>query len=614
MFDPKLKEALAHVQKPGRYTGGEPGCIIKDKAQVDLRFAFCFPDTYEVGMSFLGMKILYELLNQQPNWWCERAFMPWVDMKAEMERVGLPLYALESKDPLTDFDIVGFTLQYELSYSNILAMLDMAGIPLRAENRGEEWPLIVAGGPCVCNGEPLADFIDMMMLGEGEEQLPHVCRIVEEAKREGLPKKEVLRRIAAVPGCYVPSFYDVTYHEDGRVKAITPNDPAAPAVITKAVIQDMDSQTPPTHFVVPMVGAVHDRAQIEVLRGCVRGCRFCQAGFLYRPMRQRSADKLNEAARQLCDNTGYEEISLTSLSTSDHSQLEPLLDDLLTWTKDEHVSLSLPSLRIDNFSESLVEKTNRVRKTGLTFAPEAGTQRLRDVINKGVTEEEIMRTSRIAFEGGYTGVKLYFMLGLPTETEEDLLGITRLGQKIVDLYYSLPTKPKGKAVNVTISVSTFVPKPFTPFQWCAQDTFDQIVAKHDLLRHSLTTRKISLNYHEVKTSVLEGVLARGDRRLGRVIYTAWKKGCKFDSWEEHFDFDKWKEAMDEAGLTMEFYASRERSPEEILPWDHIDVGVTKAFLLREYEKAKRAEITPNCKEHCAGCGANKLIGGGRCIG
>lgn len=609
MFDPKLKEALAHVQKPGRYTGGEPGCIIKDKAQVDLRFAFCFPDTYEVGMSFLGMKILYELLNQQPNWWCERAFMPWVDMKAEMERVGLPLYALESKDPLTDFDIVGFTLQYELSYSNILAMLDMAGIPLRAEDRGEEWPLIVAGGPCVCNGEPLADFIDMMMLGEGEEQLPHVCRIVEEAKREGLPKKEVLRRIAAVPGCYVPSFYDVTYHEDGRVKAITPNDPAAPAVITKAVIRDMDSQTPPTHFVVPMVGAVHDRAQIEVLRGCVRGCRFCQAGFLYRPMRQRSADKLNEAARQLCDNTGYEEISLTSLSTSDHSQLEPLLDDLLTWTKDEHVSLSLPSLRIDNFSESLVEKTNRVRKTGLTFAPEAGTQRLRDVINKNVTWPEIERTCSLAFKAGYTSVKLYFMMGLPTETMEDIEGIADTAQKVVDLYYANPDKPKGKSVQVTISVACFVPKPHTPFQFVPQDTEEQLKEKQQHLLHSVHSKKIHVNYHDSSISFLEAVFAKGDRRLGRVLETAYRKGCFFDGWDECFHYDRWMEAFAECGLDTAFYANRFIGLDEVTPWSHMDYGVSHDFLVREYQKAMAAQTTPPCNRKCGACGANKFVGG-----
>ena len=413
-ISPRLKEALSHVQKPGRYTGGEPGSVYKEKEKVDVRFAFCFPDTYEVGMSFLGEKILYELLNQHENWWCERAFMPWLDMKAEMERLGLPLYTLESKDPLTDFDAVGFTLQYELSYTNILAMLDLAGIPLYAADRDERWPLIVAGGPCTCNSEPLAAFFDVIQLGEGERQLPAICAAIEQGKKEGISKQELLLRIAKIPGVYIPAFYDVDYYEDGRVRSITPNQPGVPAVVTKAIIQNMNDFAPPTNFVVPMVGAIQDRASIEVLRGCVRGCRFCQAGFLYRPMRQRDAALLNKAAQDLCANTGYEELSLSSLSTSDHSQLEELLDGLNSWAPAEHVSLSLPSLRMDNFSESLIEKTTRVRKSGLTFAAEAGTQRLRDVINKNVTWDEIEKTCRIAFEAGYTSVKLYFMMGCIT--------------------------------------------------------------------------------------------------------------------------------------------------------------------------------------------------------
>ncbi len=608
MFDEKLKAALAAVQKPGRYTGGEPGCVYKDKAELDLRFAFCFPDTYEVGMSFLGMKILYELLNQNPRWWCERAFMPWVDMKAEMEKRSIPLYCLESKDPLTAFDVVGFTLQYELSYTNILAMLDLAGIPLRAADRGEEWPLVVAGGPCVCNAEPLADFIDMMMLGEGEEQLPAVCELVCKAKAEKWEKKRLLRAMADIPGCYVPSLYDVQYNEDGTIRAIQPLD-GVPAVVKKAIIRDMDSQPLPTHFVVPMIGAVHDRAQIEVLRGCVRGCRFCQAGFLYRPMRQRSADKLNQAARDLCGNTGYDEVSLTSLSTSDHSQLEPLLDELLEWTPGEHVNISLPSLRIDNFSESLIAKTTKVRKSGLTFAPEAGTQRLRDVINKNVTWDEIEKSCRIAFDAGYTSVKLYFMMGLPTETLEDIEGIAETAQKIVDLYYKNPDRPKGKGAQVTISVACFVPKPHTPFQFWPQDTKEMLEEKQKHLIHSVKSRKITVRYHDSKTSFLEAVFAKGDRRLGRVLEEAYRRGCYFDGWDDQFHYDTWLEVFRDLGVDMAFYANRAIPTDEITPWEHLYYGVDKRYLVSEYEKAMQAQTTPPCNRKCSGCGANKLLGG-----
>lgn len=613
MLKDQLEPLLLKVQKPIRYVGGEFNSVVKDKKNIRTRMALCFPDNYEIGMSHLGLKILYSLINAREDCWAERVYAPWPDMEALMRENHIPLYGLESLDPLREFDFLGFSLQYELSYTNILNMLDLAGIDPLAENRTNDDPVIFAGGPCAMNAEPLCDFFDCFQLGEGEEIMLEMIDLYQKHRASGKwDKKAFLKDAAQIPGMYVPSLYDVTYHEDGTIAAITPKD-GAPATITKRIVKDFDKVFYPDTFIVPYTEVVHDRAVLEVMRGCIRGCRFCQAGFIYRPIRAKKPDTLCSQGKALCDSTGYEEMSLASLSTSDHPQVEEMLDKIIDYTQEEHINLSLPSLRVDNFSKELLEKVSKVRKSGLTFAPEAGTQRLRDVINKGVTEEEIMRTSRIAFEGGYTSVKLYFMLGMPFETMEDVLGITALGQRVVDLYYSLPTKPKGKAVNVSISVSTFVPKPFTPFQWAAQDTYDEIVEKQHALTHSVTTRKISLAWHEVRTSVLEGVIARGDRRLGKAIYNAWKMGCKFDSWEEFFDFDKWVKAIADAGLTMEFYASRQRTPDEIFPWDHIDVGVSKAFLRREYEKASRAEVTPNCKEHCAGCGANKLIGGGRCI-
>ena len=612
MLKEKLEPLLLKVQKPIRYVGGEYNSIVKDKAAVKTRMALCFPDNYEIGMSHLGLKILYSLINAREDCWAERVYAPWPDMEALMRENQIPLYGLESLDPLTEFDFIGFSLQYELSYTNILNMLDLAGLDPIAANRKNDDPIVFAGGPCAMNGEPLCDFIDCFQLGEGEEIMLEMIDLYQKHRASGKwDKKAFLREAAQIPGMYVPSLYEVSYHEDGTIAAITPKD-GAPEKITKRIIKDFDKVFYPETFIVPYTEVVHDRAVLEVMRGCIRGCRFCQAGFIYRPVRAKSPDTLCRQGKALCDSTGYEEMSLASLSTSDHPQVEEMLDKIIDYTQEAHINLSLPSLRVDNFSGELLEKVSRVRKSGLTFAPEAGTQRLRDVINKGVTEEEIMRTSKIAFEGGYTSVKLYFMLGLPFETMEDVLGITALGQRVVDLYYSLPSKPKGKGVNVSISVATFVPKPFTPFQWAAQNTYDEIVEKQSALTHSVTTRKISLAWHEVRTSVLEGVIARGDRRLGKAIWNAWKMGCKFDSWEEFFDFDKWKQAIADAGLTMEFYASRERSADEIMPWDHIDVGVSKAFLRREYERASRAEVTPNCREKCAGCGANRLAEGGVC--
>lgn len=601
---------LDKVEKPGRYTGGEWGSVVKNPAEVDIRFAFCFPDTYEIGMSHLGIKILYGLLNERADTYCERVYAPWTDMEKQMRENNIPLYALESKDAINKFDFVAFTLQYELSYSNVLNMLDLGGIPILAAERGEDDPIVCGGGPCAYNAEPIADIFDFFMMGEGEEIMNETMDVYAENKKHGRTKREFLEKIANIEGIYVPSFYDVEYNADGTVKSVTPNNVNAKPVVTKRVIKDMDSVYYPTDYIVPNIEIVHDRIMLEVFRGCTRGCRFCQAGMIYRPVREKSPERLLELADKMIKSTGYEEISLTSLSTSDYSGLQQLCGGLLDMTKPKNINLSLPSLRIDNFSLELMEK---VRHKGLTFAPEAGTQRLRDVINKNITEDDIISSTSLAFNGGYNGVKLYFMMGLPTETDEDIEGISDLASLVADQYFAVPKEKRAKGLRITVSTSCFVPKPFTPFQWEPMDTIENLERKQDILKSKIRSRSIKYNWHDAQVSYLEAVFARGDRRLCKALAEAQKRGVKFDGWAEHFDFDKWMDIFKDCGIDPDFYVTRRRSFDEVLPWDHINVGVSKNFMINENKKAHSETTTPQCREKCSGCGANRF-GGDVCAG
>ena len=605
MIDAKLERILLRVQKPARYTGGEYNEIIKDKAAVDVRFAMCFPDTYEIGMSNLGLRILYGSMNQAEGVWCERAFAPWGDMEEEMRKEHIPLYALESGDSLKSFDFVGFSLGYEMAYTNVLNMLDLAHIPLHSDQRGEDDPIIVAGGTCVYNGEPLADFIDIFSLGEGEDVTLEMIDLYRKGKQAGWSRAEFLQNAAQVPGLYVPSLYEISYHQDGTVQAITPTH-GAPEHIRKRIVADLDKSYFPVKTIIPSTDIVHDRVMLEVFRGCIRGCRFCQAGYCYRPVRPKSVDLLVQQGIASCKDSGYQEMTLSSLSTSDYRPLTELCDGLLEYCDPRNININLPSLRADGFSMGIMQRLQRVRKTSITFAPEAGTQRMRDTINKNVKEEDLLQSCRTAFEGGCNAVKLYFMLGLPTETDEDVIGIARLAEKVYWTWKNYAVN-KSRGLRITVSTSFFVPKPFTPFQWEAQITRDEYNRRVDLLRGSIKNKSIQYNWHEMETSYIEAVLARGDRRLGKLLETVWRKGGRLDSWSEYFSFERWMEAFAETGIDPDFYALRERPKDEILPWSMIDIGVHPEYLWREREQAYRSVITPDCRVQCMGCGANCLL-------
>lgn len=608
-------EILLKIEKPARYIGNEVNSVMKDPEKVSIRFAMCFPDVYEIGMSHLGIQILYDMFNKREDVWCERVYSPWTDLDQIMREQKIPLFALESQDPIKDFDFLGITIQYEMCYTNILQVLDLSGIPMQAADRTWDDPIVIGGGPCTYNPEPLAEFFDLFYMGEGETVYDELLNVYKENKKRGGTRKEFLEMAAEIEGIYVPAFYDVTYKEDGTIESFRPNNPHAKEKIKKQVVMDMTSATYPEKPVVPFIKATQDRVVLEIQRGCIRGCRFCQAGMVYRPTRERDVEKLKELATHMLRNTGHDEISLSSLSSSDYSHLPELVNYLIDSCPEKGVNISLPSLRIDAFSLDVMSKVQDIKKSSLTFAPEAGSQRMRNVINKGLTEEVILDGAGKAFEGGWNKVKLYFMLGLPTETEDDIKGIAHLAEKIAERYYEIPKDQRNGKCQITASSSFFIPKPFTPFQWAPMNTEREFLDKAAIVkaevRAQLNQKSIRYIYHEADISLLEGFLARGDRKCAEVIEKAYRKGAIFDAWSEYFRKDAWEEAFAETGIDVSFYACRKRSTDEILPWDFLDIGVTKKFLIREWERAQQETVTPNCKMQCSGCGA-KSFGGGVC--